>query len=211
MERSLPIYNIEGKEVDKIKLEADIFEGNINEACIHQAVIAYRATQRKGLAATKTRGEVSGGGIKPWKQKGTGRARVGSIRSPLWRHGGVIFGPHPRDFSYVLPDKIKAAALKSCLRAKLKENNFLILEDISLSAPKTKEAYAILNNLKITPKRSALLLLDKIDNNTKLAFNNIDFLRINLARDTHAYEVLSARRLIVTKSALAVLVQRLKR
>ena len=95
---SLPIYNTEGKEIDTVKLNSTVFDGNINNDAIHQAISAYRANQRKGLAATKTRGEVSGGGKKPWKQKGTGRARVGSIRSPLCRHGGVIFGPHPRDF-----------------------------------------------------------------------------------------------------------------
>jgi large subunit ribosomal protein L4 len=208
---TLPIYNTEGKEIDKIKLDADIFVGEINRDAIYQAVVAYRAGQRKGLAATKTRGEVSGGGVKPWKQKGTGRARVGSIRSPLWRHGGVVFGPHPRDFAYSLPAKIKAVALKSSLRAKIKENNFLVLEDFSLSAPKTKEAYAILNNLKIRPKKPALLLLDKWDNNTKLAFRNIDSLKVNLAKDTHVYEVLNARKLIITKEGLGVLTARLKK
>ena len=95
---TLPIYNSEGKEVDSVKLDKGVFDGKINTAAIFMAVNAYRSNQRKGLAATKTRGEVSGGGRKPWKQKGTGRARVGSTRSPLWRHGGVIFGPHPRDF-----------------------------------------------------------------------------------------------------------------
>jgi large subunit ribosomal protein L4 len=207
----LPIYNTEGKEIDKIRLDGAIFDGEINRACLYQAVVAYRAGQRKGLAATKTRGEVSGGGVKPWRQKGTGRARVGSIRSPLWRHGGVIFGPHPRDFSYSLPTKIKAAALKSSLRAKVKENNLLVLESLSLSAPKTKEAYAILNNLKIAPRKSALLLLDKLESNTKLALRNIEFLKVNLAKDTHAYEVLSARKLIITKDGLQVLVNRLKK
>ena len=122
---TLPIYNAAGKEVDSVKLNAKVFDGRINSEAMYQAITAYRANQRKGLAATKTRGEVSGGGKKPWKQKGTGRARVGSTRSPLWRHGGVVFGPHPRDFSYTLPDKIKAIALKSSLNAKVKENNLM--------------------------------------------------------------------------------------
>lgn len=95
---TLPIYNSEGKEIESLKLDPAVFDGEVNSGVIYQAVVAYRAAQRKGLASTKTMGEVSGGGRKPWKQKGTGRARVGSIRSPLWRHGGVIFGPHPRDF-----------------------------------------------------------------------------------------------------------------
>ena len=120
---TLPIYNTEGKEVDSIKLDAKVFDGTINTAAIYQAINAYRANQRKGFASTKTRGEVSGGGRKPWRQKGTGRARVGSTRSPLWRHGGVVFGPHPRDFSCRLPKRIKNLALKSTLNAKVKENN----------------------------------------------------------------------------------------
>lgn len=208
---TVPIYNTVGKEIDKIKLDADVFGGEINRDAIYQAVVAYRASQRKGLAATKTRGEVSGGGIKPWRQKGTGRARVGSIRSPLWRHGGVIFGPHPRDFSYSLPAKIKAVALKSSLIAKLKENNLLVLEGLKLDAPKTKEAYAIMNNLKITSQKPALLLSDKLDKNTKLAFRNIASLKLNLAKYTHAYEVLSARKLIITKDGLGALTERLKK
>jgi large subunit ribosomal protein L4 len=208
---TLPIYNTEGKEIDKIKLDAAVFDGEINRDAIYQAVVAYRAAQRRGLAATKTRGEVSGGGVKPWRQKGTGRARVGSIRSPLWRHGGVTFGPHPRDFAYALPAKIKAVALKSSLRAKIKENNLLVLEDFNLKEPRTKEASTILNNLKIAPKKSALLLLNKFEKNIKLAFRNIESLRVNLAKDTHAYEVLSARKLIITKDGLGALVARLKK
>jgi len=210
-ELTLPIYNTEGKQTDKIRLDAAVFSGDINRDAIYQAVIAYRAGQRKGLASTKDRGDVSGGGAKPWRQKGTGRARVGSTRSPLWRHGGVTFGPKPRNFSYSLPAKIKAVALKSSLRGKVKENNLLVLENLSMASPKTKEANAILNNLKIAPKKSVLLLLDKLDKNIKLAFRNIDFLRVNLAKDTHAYEVLAARKLIITKEGLGMLVARLKK
>jgi len=208
---TLPIYNTEGKEVDKIKLDSAIFGGEINRDAIYQAVIAYRAGQRKGLASSKDRGAVSGGGVKPWRQKGTGRARAGSTRSPLWRHGGVTFGPHPRDFSYSIPAKIKAVALRSSLRVKVKENNLLVLEKLGLSAPKTKDAFAILTNLKIAPKKSALILLDKCDKNTRLAFRNIDSLKVNLAKDTHACEVLSARKIIITKDGLGILTARLKK
>lgn len=212
---SLPIYSIEGKEVDSVKLNAAVFDGTVNADALHQAVTAYRAGQRKGLAATKTRGEVSGGGIKPWKQKGTGRARVGSIRSPLWRHGGVIFGPHPRNFYYRLPKKIKALALKSSLNAKVKEGNFMVLEELKLAVPKTKEAAKIFLKLKIgavagKKKADTLLLLDKVDGNAKLALRNIGFLGLNVARDTHAYEVLTHRKLIITKAALGELTNRLK-
>lgn len=213
---TLPIYNTEGKEVDSVKLNASVFDGTINSDAIYQAINAYRANQRKGLASTKTRGEVSGGGRKPWKQKGTGRARVGSIRSPLWRHGGVIFGPHPRDFYYRLPQKIKILSLKSSLNAKLKENNLLVLEKMDLEKVKTKEAYKLFSNLKVTVPKGKnnyrlLFLLDKIDKNLKLSVRNIAFLNINLARDTHTYEVLSSRKLIITKKGLEELTDRLKK
>jgi len=212
--QTLPIYNTEGKEIDSIKLDAKLFDGTINSASLYQAVNAYRANQRGGLASTKTRGEVSGGGRKPWKQKGTGRARVGSTRSPLWRHGGVVFGPHPRDFSFKLPQKIKTLALKSCLNIKVKENDFVILDNFKIEKPKSKDALKLLSNLKLTPaqnkrKLNVLLLLDKIDDNLKLAVRNIAFLDVNLAQDTFAYEVLTAKKVLITKEALAALVKRL--
>jgi large subunit ribosomal protein L4 len=219
---TLPIYNTEGKEVDSVKLDSAVFNGVINNAAIHQAVCAYMANQRRGLAATKTRGEVSGGGRKPWRQKGTGRARVGSTRSPLWRHGGVIFGPHPRDYSYTIPAKIKIVALKSALCLKIKENNFIVVDNFQIGTPKTKEAIKIFSNLKLNPARSkaakadkknlvhTLLLLDKLDANLKLALRNIDFLEVNLAKDVHAYEVLSHRKLIITGQGLTELTGRLK-
>ncbi|MCX5714468.1 MAG: 50S ribosomal protein L4 [Candidatus Omnitrophica bacterium] len=210
---TLPIYDTEGKEVDTIKLNASVFDGVVNSRAIYQAVNAYRACQRKGLASTKTRGEVSGGGKKPWKQKGTGRARVGSTRSPLWRHGGVIFGPHPRDFSYVLPPKIKNAALKSTLNAKIKENNLLVLDSLKIESPKTKEAIKVFSKLKIkgNKKLSVLLLLEKFSDNLKMALGNVRFLDINLATNTHAYEVISHEKLIITKDALTGLTNRLKK
>lgn len=207
---TLPIYSSEGRQVDTIKLDTSVFDGNINTSAIYQAVCVYRANQRKGLASTKTRGEVSGGGRKPWRQKGTGRARVGSIRSPLWRHGGAIFSPHPRDYSYRIPDKIKKLALKSALRAKVKENNLIVLDNFKMDKPKTKEAVKIIYNLKIEPLKNILLLLDKTDKNIKLALRNISFLNFNLAKDTNIYEVLVSRKLIITKQALADLTKRLK-
>jgi len=212
---TLPVYNSEGKEIDNLKLDHGVFDGVVNKDVIYQAIKAYRANQRKGLAATKTRGEVSGGGKKPWKQKGTGRARVGSTRSPLWRHGGVIFGPHPRSFSYVLPQKIRDLALKSSLNAKVKENNIMVLDSLKLESVKTKEAAKIFSNLKVNGTRgksgSVLLILNETGKNVKLAMRNIDFLRLNLAKDTNVYEVLSSRRVIVTRDALADLIKRLKK
>jgi len=213
---TLPIYNTAGKEVDSVKLDTKVFDGTINTAAIYQAVNAYRANQRKGLASTKTRGEVSGGGKKPWRQKGTGRARVGSIRSPLWRHGGVIFGPHPRDFYYKLPRKLKTLALKSSLNAKVRESNLIVLDRINLEKPKTKEASRIFSNLKIKPNKGwksnkLLLLLDKIDENLKKALRNINFLDVDLATNTHTYEVMSHQKLIITKEGLNELINRLKK
>ena len=208
---TLPIYNTEGKEINTMKLDSAIFGDTINEACLYQVVNAYRANQRQGLAQTKTRGEVSGGGRKPWKQKGTGRARVGSIRSPLWRHGGVVFGPHPRDFSFTLPKKIKALALKAALYAKIKENNFIILDGIKMESSKTKVAAKVLSSLKIGPRVSALLLLDKIDNNLRCSFRNIGFLTLNRSLDTNTYEILAHQKLIITETAIKELVERLKK
>ena len=212
---SLPVFNTEGKEVDSAKLNASVFDGTINEAVVYQAINAYRANQRKGLASTKTRGEVSGGGKKPWKQKGTGRARVGSTRSPLWRHGGVVFGPHPRDFGYTISDKIKNLALKSTLNAKVKENNLVILDSIKMDSAKTKEAAKMLSNLKLAPKKGqrgqkVLFLLDKPDRSVLAAMRNIRFINLNQAKDTHAYEVLNNTKLVITKDGLTQITNRLK-
>ncbi|MFH0918263.1 MAG: 50S ribosomal protein L4 [Candidatus Omnitrophota bacterium] len=212
---TLPVYNGQGKEVDTIKLNASVFDGSQNLDCLHQAIIGYQANQRKGLASTKTRGEVSGGGKKPWKQKGTGRARVGSTRSPLWRHGGVVFGPHPRDFSYAVPQKIKALALKTSLNAKLNENNFMILDEFKVEAPKTKQAVGVFSNLKLfsakeKKSQKVLFLTHKLDVQLKRVLKNISFLTVDLASDCHAYEVMNNQKLLITKAGLALLTERLK-
>ena len=212
---TLPVYNSEGKEVDTVKLNTTVFDGSLNLDCLHQAIMGFQANQRKGLAATKTRGEVSGGGKKPWKQKGTGRARVGSTRSPLWRHGGVVFGPHPRDFSYEVPQKIKALALKTSLNAKLIENNFMILDDFKLAASKTKQAVGAFSNLKLFSSKDKkhqkiLFLTHKLDAELKRALHNISFLTVDLASDCHAYEVMNNQKLLITKGVLADLTERLK-
>ncbi len=212
---TLPLYNTEGKEIDSVKLDSNIFDGSVNSAAIYQVVNAYRASQRQGLAATKTRGEVSGGGRKPWKQKGTGRARVGSTRSPLWRHGGVIFGPHPRDFSYPVPKKLKDLSLRSALNEKMNENNLMLLDELSVEKPKTKDTVKIFANLKMVPTKESrnqrlLLLVDKIDNNLKLALRNIGFLSVNLVKDTNTYEVLAHRKILLTRAGLEELTKRFK-
>ena len=211
---SLPVYNTEGKEIDKINLDPHVFDGEINEDVLYQTVVNYRANQRGGLASTKTRGEVSGGGRKPWRQKGTGRARVGSIRSPLWKGGGVVFGPHNRDYSYNLARKIKLSALKSSLNAKLKENNLFLINEIKIDKPKTKEVVNIFLNLKEKIgdlNKSTLLLSDKMDRSLRLASGNISFLETNLAKDAFAYQVLKAKKVIITKDGLKQLIERFKK
>lgn len=211
----LPVYNSQGKEVETIELDAVIFDGSQNTSSLHQAIEGYRANQRKGLASAKTRGEVSGGGRKPWKQKGTGRARAGSTRSPLWRHGGVVFGPHPRDFSYEVPQKIKALALKTSLNLKLKEDNFMVLDDFKIDLPKTKNAVKVLTDLKLfaakdKKAKKVLFLTSKLDPQLKKALKNISFLSVDLVSDCHAYEVMNNKKLLITKAGLADLTQRLK-
>lgn len=209
---SLPLKNSAGKEIDTVKLDEAVFNDKLASKAVYQVIHSFRANQRKGLAATKTRGEVSGGGRKPWKQKGTGRARVGSTRSPLWRHGGVIFGPHPRDFSYPVSAAIKNTALKYVLSAKVKEENLILVDQLSLDAHKTKEAVKILNNLKIdSSSKNVLLLVDKMDANLKKAFANIDFLHLDLAKNAHTYEVLAAHKVIITQPGLKELVARIKK
>lgn len=212
---TLPVFNIEGKEVDHINLDSAVFDGIINSDLLYDIINAYRANKRQGLAATKTRGEVSGGGKKPWKQKGTGRARHGSTRSPLWRHGGVVFGPHPRDYTIRLSKTIRDVALKSSLNAKVKEENLIVLDAIKLQDVKTKEAAKIFSNLKIKNKNSklskTLLLTDKHNQDLYRAFRNIGSLNLNVASGTNAYEVLAAKKIVITKDALGVLVTRLKK
>jgi large subunit ribosomal protein L4 len=208
---SISVKNSAGKEIDIIKLDEAVFNEKLESSCVHQVVNAYRANQRKGLAATKTRGEVSGGGHKPWRQKGTGRARVGSIRSPLWRHGGVIFGPHPRDFSYSVPAKMKNSALKYVLSQKIKENNLILIDKLEIDSPKTKEAIKVLTNLKLGPSvKKILLLVDKSDENLNRAFANINFLNIDLAKNAHTFEVLAAHKVIITQAGLKELIARIK-
>jgi len=212
---SLPVYSTEGKEVETIILDGVVFDGTVHTASMYQTVNAFRASQRKGTASTKNRGEVSGGGKKPWRQKGTGRARVGSNRSPLWRHGGVTFGPKPRDFSYELPKKIKILALKSSLNAKLNEKNLCVLDSFDLQSEKTKDAVKIFHALKFWDSKvkkipKVLLLVEKPNAVLTRTVRNISCLDINLAKDTHTYEVLAHKKVVITKQGLTILTKRLK-
>ncbi len=207
---SLPVLNIQGKEVEQIELEKRIFDGKISEALIHQAVVTYLANQRKGLASTKTKGDVRGGGIKPWRQKGTGRARVGSIRSPLWRGGGVTFGPKPHSYYKDLPQKMKTMALKSALNAKLRDKEILIISDLKVTSHKTKDFSKIVKSLKLDGVKLRVVV-EKLEPNLKLATGNIKKVLLAKASDVHATEIIDCKRLVLTKNALRDVEVRIKK
>ncbi len=195
------LFSITGEIKGEVEVPDEIFASPIREGVVWEVVRNYLANQRQGTAKTKTRGEVSGGGRKPWAQKHTGRARHGSIRSPIWVGGGVVFGPKPRDYSYTVPKKKKRLALISSLSAKMQEGGIIFLEDFSLAQPKTKEMVAILKNLSCE-KEKTLLLLPAITKEVKLSGRNIPNFKCLLAKDLNAYEVLNHQRLIFTQEAL---------
>jgi len=201
----VPLYDSNGKKASTLELDKDVFTGEVNKSLLYQVTIMYRANQRRGTASTKTRGEVAGAGKKPWRQKGTGRARVGSIRNPVWRGGGIAFGPRPRDFRYTLPKKMKKSAFISSLNAKVKSKTFLAIEDIYLEEPKTKRISKILAGLRIKMKERVLLLVKKIDRNLFLASRNIKTLTLKKVEEATALDVLSSTHLVMTKEALASL------
>lgn len=203
------ILSIEGKEVDSIDLPDDIFGGKVKKDILHQAVIMYQATQRQGTLGVKDKGSVSGGGKKPFRQKGTGRARAGSSRSPLWSDGGVVFGPVMRDFGYTLPKKIKTAALRESLSAKFQTKDLVCVTDISKSLSKTKEFSKILANLNL--KGKILALLDGSHESVQRVSNNINQFSLLRTQDVNAYDILKCKKLLVTKSAVQKLIDRIKK
>ena len=196
-----------GKPVEEMSVPEEVFNYPVKSHLVYETVVNYLANQRQGTASTKTRAEVSGGGRKPWRQKGTGRARAGSNRSPLWRHGGTTFGPKPRDYSYELPRKAKKNALKSALAAKLADNLLLVVNEISISQPKTKEAVAWLKNMKID---SALIIDSKENNNLFLAVRNIPKIKAVEGEKLNTYDVLRYKWLGFSQQAFSSLVERLK-
>ena len=204
---SLQILNIEGKNSGTIDLPKEIFGEDIKQDVIHQAVLMYQASERQGNASTKTRKEVSGGGIKPWRQKGTGRARHGSIRSPLWKKGGIVFGPHPRDFSYSVPRKVRQAALRETLNVKYQGKNLICVDDLKKSFAKTKEFAAILKSLSLSGK--VLALLDGCDHSVQRVSRNIPRFRLMRSQDVNAYDILRHKKILVTKTAFDNLLARI--
>lgn len=194
------LYNIAGKSVGEIELSEDVFGIEVNTAAMHAAVRAYLANQRQGTQSALTRAEVSGGGIKPWKQKGTGRARQGSTRSPQWRHGGVVFAPKPRDYRVNLNRKVKRLALKSALTSKVNEKSIIVFDALDLSAPKTKEMVKVLSAVNVN---RALVVLPEKNETVERAASNIQGVKTTLVGTLNTYEVLKYETLILTKDSLA--------
>lgn len=196
---NVKVFDMSGKETGSIELNENIFGVEINEHVMHQAVVQYLANQRQGTKSAKTRAEVRGGGRKPWRQKGTGRARQGSIRSPQWTGGGVVFAPKPRDFSFKLNKKVKRLALKSALTSKVNDEKFVVLEELKLNEIKTKEMKKVLDNLKIN---KGLVVLEENNRNVVLSARNIPNVKTAGVNTINVYDILKYETFVVTKEAL---------
>ena len=194
------VYNTNGDSVGTIDLNDSIFGVEVNQHVLHLAVVQYLANQRQGTQSTKTRAEVRGGGRKPWRQKGTGRARQGSIRSPQWTGGGVVFAPKPRDHSFKLNKKVKRLALKCALTTKVNDNKFIVVDDINLSEIKTKQMVSILNNVKAAPK--TLVVMPESDKNVILSARNIEGVKTATVNTINPYDILKYETFVVTKAAV---------
>lgn len=206
---TIDVYNIKGEVVGKATLSDEIFKREVHEDLLHQVVVNHLARSRKGSAKTKTRSEVSGGGTKPWRQKGTGRARAGSNTSPLWRRGGTVFGPKPRSYSYSIPKKARRLALQSALSSKLKDDKIVILDKLELGRIKTKDVAAILRSLKAGNK--SLLVLSSPDDKVKMSSRNIANFHLSAPLSLNTYDVLTHDKLLIAKEALPQLEERLLR
>ena len=196
---SVSVFNMEGAKVGTIELSDSIFAVPVNEHLVHQAVVAQLAAKRQGTQKAKTRGEVSGGGRKPWRQKGTGHARQGSIRAPQWKGGGVVFAPTPRDYSVKVNKKEKLAAMKSVLSAKVAEEKFIVLDELKFEAPKTKEMKAVLDNLKVS--KALVVTKEKDDVVVKSAANLPNAMTAAL-NTINVYDMLKYDTVVVTKEAV---------
>ena len=193
---------MEGAQVGTVELNDAIFGVEVNEHLVHMAVVAQLANNRQGTQSAKTRAEVRGGGRKPWRQKGTGHARQGSIRAPQWTGGGVVFAPKPRDYSIRLNKKEKRIALKSALTSRVNENKFIVLDELKLDEIKTKKFQAVLNNLKV---EKALVVMNQKDENVILSARNIPSVKTALTNTINVYDILKYDTVVVTKDALATI------
>ena len=196
---NVAVLNMTGAQVGTIELNDAIFGIEVNEHVLHLAVVNYLANQRQGTQSTKTRAEVRGGGRKPWRQKGTGRARQGSIRSPQWVGGGVVFAPKPRDYSFKLNKKVKRLALQSALSTKVAEGKIIVLDELTLSEVKTKEMAKVLENIKCG---KALIVMDGVNKNVMLSARNIPEVKTASVSTINVYDLLKYNTLVVTKEAV---------
>ena len=197
---NVSVYNMEGKEVGTIELNDAVFGVEVNEHLVHMAVVNQLANNRQGTQSAKTRSEVSGGGRKPWRQKGTGHARQGSTRSPQWTGGGVVFAPKPRDYSFKMNKKEKRAALKSALTSRVQENKFIVVEELKFNEIKTKNFKNVLNNLKVN---KALVVLSESDENAVLSARNIADVKTAQAGTINVYDILKYNTVVASKAAVA--------
>ena len=197
---NVSVYNMEGKEVGTIELNDAVFGVEVNEHLVHMAVVAQLANKRQGTQKAKTRSEVSGGGRKPWRQKGTGHARQGSTRSPQWTGGGMVFAPTPRDYTTTLNKKEKRAALKSALTSRVNENKFVVVDELKFDEIKTKNFKAVMNNLKVS---KALVVLADNDQNTVLSARNIPEVKTSLVNTINVFDILKYNTVVATKAAVA--------
>lgn len=198
----IPVYSKEGEKIDNLQLNDKVFGGPIRNKLLRDAVTMYEANKRQGTACTKTRGEVAGGGRKPWVQKHTGRARAGSIRSPLWKGGGVSFGPRPRDYSYAIPKKARKLALYTALSAKVRDNELVVIDNLNFDIPKTKQMVGILKALNID-NSSCLIVIPKANENVWKSARNIPSVKIMTSTELNAYEILRPKKVLLTKEALS--------
>ena len=194
------IYNQEGKEVGKADLPAEVFDVKMNQDLVHQVMVAQMANARQVLAHTKDRSEVRGGGVKPWRQKGTGRARHGSIRSPIWKGGGVTFGPQPRDYSYSINRKAKKVALQSAILSKLQDSEVVLIDKLEFDSPSTKKMANLLKSLGI--KKSCLIVIPELNEAIWKSSRNIYNLKVRVASDLNAYDVIKYKQLLIVKDVL---------
>ena len=196
---NVSVYNIEGKEVGSIELNDAVFGVEINEHLVHMAVVSQLANKRQGTQSAKTRSEVSGGGRKPWRQKGTGHARQGSTRAPQWTGGGVVFAPKPRDYSFKMNKKEKRIALLSALSSKVADSKIVVLDDFKLDEIKTKKFAEVMNNLKVS---KALVVIEGENKNVVLSGRNIPTVKVSATNEINTYDVLKYDTLVVTKAAV---------
>lgn len=194
------LFNNEGQKVGDMELSEKVFGAKINADAVHQVVVALLANKRQGTQSAKTRTEVSGGGIKPWRQKGTGRARQGSIRAPQWIHGGIVFAPKPRDYRVSIPKAMRRTAMLSALSSKVAENEIVVLEDLKFDTPKTKEAVKL---LKAFEAKKALIVVSESDENVYKSVRNIPGAAVVPANNINVYDILKYEKFIITKDAVS--------